>query len=71
MFTFWKETGYKKDTHYRFQTDESKIKTILNKQKNLTLIGIGVNCKLWLYRTQFKSIQLAKATFKRIKGKIK
>ena len=68
MFTFWKEIYRNKDhLWYRFQTDISKVHTVMKGRKKFRLAGIGVNCKLWVYRAQFKNLAAARKEFNDIK----
>ncbi len=69
MFTFWKEM--RNGEFYRFQTDETKIHQIMKKNKRFNLTGVGVNCKLWIYRINMLSSQRAQVLFKDIQGKAK
>ncbi|OQY74445.1 MAG: hypothetical protein B6D44_04285 [Ignavibacteriales bacterium UTCHB2] len=66
MTYFWKEERGK--PYYRFQTDEIEIKNKMNRREKFKLVGIGMNCPLWIYQATFSRPDIAKKAFETLIG---
>ena len=53
---------------WRIQTRDPKIITKLNRRKNVTLCGWGINDPLRVYRIKFKSTRNARKSLARLTG---
>ena len=53
---------------WRIQTRDPKIITKLNRRKNVTLCGWGINDPLRVYRIKFKSTRNARKSLTRLTG---
>lgn len=53
-----------------FQTDEPKVNAKMRRRKNrFSLVGWGMNCKLWIYKAHFYSPQKAGAALANLTGR--
>ena len=63
----WREDpATQKDKVYRFQTNDPETNLRMQKRKDFKLSTVGINEKLWIYRTKKSSLEEAKKTLKRL-----
>ena len=63
----WREAPeIPKDKVYRFQTNDPKINRRMRRRKDFTLAAVGLNKKVWIYRTKKYSLKDAKKTLGRV-----
>ena len=59
----WREAPEtQKDKVYRFQTNDPEINLRMEKRKDFKLAVVGLNEKLWIYKTKIYSLKEAKDT---------
>lgn len=63
---FWKLE--KKRPIYFFQTNDYKIYKKMKRRKNFRLIGIGLNCPLWIFSAKIGRPSTARKIFKTLTG---
>ena len=66
MTYLWREEIRK--PYYRFQTDEIKIADKMKRRKKFELIGNGLNCSLWIFKSKFSRFDMARNTLKSLTG---
>ena len=57
----WQECNSKKNNKtYRFQTNDSSLKRIMQRRNDFKLVLWGVKDHIWVYKTKRKSLKNAK-----------
>ena len=62
----WQEQS--RQSWWRIQTRDLKVITKLNRRKNVTLCGWGINDPIRIYKIQFKSTRNARKSLARLTG---
>ena len=62
----WQEERGK--SFYRFQTTNRKAAEKMKRREKFRLIGKGLNCELWVFRTVFARTDIAKKALKPLSG---
>ncbi len=66
MIYMWQEERGK--SFYRFQTTNRKAAEKMKRREKFRLIGKGLNCELWVFRTVFERTDIAKKALKTLSG---
>lgn len=66
----WREQpGSRLNRHYRIQTTDKNVYAKLKRRSTFSLVGVGINSRIWIFRGCYLSIKNAKKSLRRISGR--
>lgn len=66
----WREQPHSKsNNYYRIQTSDKNVYAKLRRRSQFSLVGVGINSRVWIFRGRYSSMKNAKKSFSRISNR--